>query len=85
MKVSELSFNESFSRSPVGVTEKFQPTGGGIEPGTFTPTRLEGPVALLLKEFTIYSTSSLNWFIYLRDIRHLLVLLEFPFMYLGQC
>ena len=49
MKVSELSFNESFSRTTVGVTEKFQPTGGGIDPGTFgtqnkratfTPTRL---------------------------------------------
>ena len=34
MTVSELSFNESFSRTPGGVTEKFQPLGGGIDPGT---------------------------------------------------
>ena len=48
LDVSELSFIESFSRTPVGVTEKFQLTGGGIDPGTFgtlnecptfTPTR----------------------------------------------
>ena len=43
-----MTFNESFSRTPLGVTEKFQPTVGGIDPGTFgtlnecatfTPTR----------------------------------------------
>ena len=48
MEVSELSFNESFSRTPVDVTEKIQPTVGGIDPGSFgtlnehaifTPTR----------------------------------------------
>ena len=47
MKISEYSFNESFSRAPVGVVErKFQPTGGDAGNSgtlskrlTFTPTR----------------------------------------------
>ena len=45
MKVSELSFNESFSMTPVGVTEKFQLTEGGIDARArylhinFTPIR----------------------------------------------